>query len=55
VDVGRLLAAFEQDLDGMLEEVPPALAARLRTLVIAGHALNVGEGRVEMVLEVSGP
>jgi len=55
LDLGRLLAAYGEDLDDALEDMPPALAARLKTLVVAGHAVNLGEGRVEMVLEMSGP
>jgi hypothetical protein len=55
LDLPRLAAAWELPLGPALAELPAPLAARLRALVLAGHAHIAEDGVVENVVSVSGP
>ncbi len=55
VDLARLAAAWDLDLEAGLADVPAPLADRLRRLVMAGHSVTVEPGLSETVMSISGP
>lgn len=55
LDLASLMTAVGADMNEMLEDVPPALAQRLRTLRLAGSMTSQADGVVETVLEMGTP
>ncbi len=54
-DMAGLAAEWDIPLDEVFEDLPPAVAARLATLVVGGHTVVPSPGTVEAVFEMSGP
>jgi hypothetical protein len=55
LDLAGLMAVVGKNMDDELAELPPALAARLQTAVIAGHARSLEGGVVETVVRFGEP